>query len=75
MKRAMVLAGMIGLAACQAPGPISIPGITRPPASAEEALEAYYRTLPDEFYPRGHRKAYRCRPLISPSRACLLRRA
>lgn len=53
MKRAIVLAGLIGLAACQAPGPISIPGITRPPASAEEALEAYYRTLPDEFFPRA----------------------
>ena len=53
MKRAMVLASLIGLAACQAPGPISIPGFTRPPASADEALEAYYRTLPDDFFPRA----------------------
>ena len=53
MKRAMVLAGLIGLAACQAPGPISIPGLTRSPASADEALEAYYRTLPDDFFPRA----------------------
>ncbi|MEH6808103.1 MAG: alkaline phosphatase D family protein [Hyphomonas oceanitis] len=53
MKRAMVLAGLIGLAACQAPGPISIPGLTRSPASPEEALEAYYRTLPDNFFPRA----------------------
>ena len=53
MKRAMVLASLIGLAACQAPGPISIPGLTRSPASADEALEAYYRTLPDDFFPRA----------------------
>ncbi|KDA04479.1 alkaline phosphatase D family protein [Hyphomonas oceanitis] len=53
MKRAMVLAGLIGLAACQAPGPISIPGLTRLSASPEEALEAYYRTLPDDFFPRA----------------------
>ena len=51
MKRAAILATLIGLAACQAPGPISIPGITRAPQSADEALEAYYRTLPDDFYP------------------------
>jgi alkaline phosphatase D len=51
MKRAAALATLIGLAACQAPGPISIPGITRAPQSGEEALEAYYRTLPDDFYP------------------------
>jgi alkaline phosphatase D len=53
MKRAILLVGLLGLAACQAPGPITIPGITRAPASADEALEAYYRTLPDEFYPRA----------------------
>ncbi|MCA8897305.1 MAG: alkaline phosphatase family protein [Hyphomonas sp.] len=53
MKRAAVLATLIGLAACQAPGPITIPGITRPPQSADEALEAYYRTLPDDFYPQA----------------------
>ena len=51
MKRAAALATLIGLTACQAPGPISIPYITRAPHSADEALEAYYRTLPDDFYP------------------------
>ena len=51
MQRAAALAVLIGLAACQAPGPITIPGITRAPQSAEEALEAYYRALPDDFYP------------------------
>jgi alkaline phosphatase D len=51
MKRAALLASLIGLAACQAPGPISIPGITRAPQSAEDALEAYYRGLPDDYYP------------------------
>ncbi|MEZ5946535.1 MAG: alkaline phosphatase D family protein [Hyphomonas sp.] len=51
MKQVAALALMIGLASCQTPGPISIPGITRPPQSADEALEAYYRTLPDDFYP------------------------
>lgn len=53
MKRAIVLIGLMGLFACQSPGPISIPGITRGPSSAEEALEAYYRTLPDDFFPRA----------------------
>lgn len=51
MKRVAMLATLIGLAACQAPGPITIPGITRAPQSADEALEAYYRTLPDDFFP------------------------
>jgi alkaline phosphatase D len=51
MKRAALLASLIGLAACQAPGPISIPGITRAPQSAEDALEGYYRGLPDDYYP------------------------
>ncbi|MEZ5955291.1 MAG: alkaline phosphatase D family protein [Hyphomonas sp.] len=51
MKQVAALALMIGLASCQTPGPISIPGITRSPQSADEALEAYYRTLPDDFYP------------------------
>ena len=53
MMRAIVLIGLMGLAACQSPGPISIPGITRAPSSAEDALEAYYKTLPDDFYPRA----------------------
>ncbi|KCZ85399.1 alkaline phosphatase-like protein [Hyphomonas adhaerens MHS-3] len=53
MKRAALLISLIGLAACQAPGPISIPGITRAPQSAEEALEPYYRGLPDDYYPEA----------------------
>ena len=53
MKRIVSAVLVAGLAACQAPGPITIPGITRAPDSAEDALEAYYRTLPDEFYPRA----------------------
>ncbi len=53
MKRAIILMGLISLAACQVPRPVSIPGITRAPDSAEEALEAYYKTLPDSFYPRA----------------------
>jgi alkaline phosphatase D len=53
MKRVVSAVLVAGLAACQAPGPITIPGITRAPQSAEDALEAYYRSLPDEFYPRA----------------------
>ena len=51
MKRIVSAIVVAGLAACQAPGPITIPGITRAPQSAEDALDAYYRTLPEEFYP------------------------
>ena len=52
MKKLVGLAALIGLAACEATGPISIPLITpAAPESAEDALEAYYRTLPDAFYP------------------------
>lgn len=51
MKKLISIAAIVTLAACQAPGPISIPGLTRAPESAEQALEAYYRTLPDSFYP------------------------
>lgn len=53
MKRLISLAVLAGLAACQVPGPITIPGLTRAPQSADEALEAYYRTLPEDFYPRA----------------------
>ena len=53
MKRLVSAFAAAGLAACQAPGPITIPGITRAPDSAEDALEAYYRSLPDDFYPRA----------------------
>ena len=51
MKRIVSAIVVAGLAACQAPGPITIPGITRAPQNAEDALDAYYRTLPEEFYP------------------------
>ena len=51
MKKFLSIAVVATLAACQSTGPISIPGITRAPDSAEDALEAYYRTLPDDFYP------------------------
>jgi len=55
MKRIVSAIVVAGLAACQAPGPITIPGITRAPQSAEDALDAYYRTLPEEFYPTGEK--------------------
>lgn len=51
MKKLISIAAIVTLAACQTPGPISIPGLTRGPESADEALESYYRTLPDSFYP------------------------
>lgn len=53
MKRLIGAAALMGLTACQVAGPISIPGLTKPPQSADEALESYYRTLPDSFYPRA----------------------
>ena len=52
MKKLLGLAALIGLAACEATGPIKIPGLTpAAPESADEALEAYYRTLPEDFFP------------------------
>lgn len=53
MKRALGLVALLALAACETAVPISIPGLSRAPQSADEALESYYRTLPDEFYPRA----------------------
>ncbi|MDX1291251.1 MAG: alkaline phosphatase D family protein [Hyphomonas sp.] len=53
MKRIVSAVVLAGLAACQAPGPITIPGITRAPQSAEDALETYYRSLPDDYFPRA----------------------
>lgn len=51
MKHWVLAAASVALAACSSTSPITIPGITRAPQSAEQALEAYYRTLPDDFYP------------------------
>ncbi len=53
MKKLVSLAFLSVLAACQVPA--ELPLISAPPApkSADEALEPYYRTLPEEFYPRA----------------------
>lgn len=51
MKRALILALALTIGACQSSGPGGLPTSVRAPQSAEEALEAYYRTLPDDFYP------------------------
>lgn len=65
MKRAAALAVMVSLAACQSPTPPApapeapsgtlavLPSDLLAPASAEAALELYYRTLPEEFFPRA----------------------
>ena len=50
MKRLAFALTCMGLAACQSTG--SLPGFGVP-KSADEALESYYRTLPDSFYPRA----------------------
>ena len=70
MKRIVSAIVVAGLAACQAPGPITIPGITRAPQNAEDALDAYYRTLPEEFYPRP--PDCRCLRKTLSCRACWL---
>jgi alkaline phosphatase D len=53
MKRAILLATLLGVAACQSAAPVFFPAAPPAPTTAVEALEAYYRTLPDEFYPRA----------------------
>lgn len=54
MKRALVLASLFGLAACQSAVPISLPSLGgHAPQSAEEALEAYYKDLPPSFYAKA----------------------
>lgn len=50
MKRIALALSCLGLVACQSTGPLHGFGA---PKSPEEALEAYYRTLPDSFYPKG----------------------
>ena len=53
MKRLTSLAILSVLAACQSAPHIPLIGDVFAPKSADEALETYYRTLPDEFYPRA----------------------
>ena len=53
MKRLTSLAILSVLAACQSAPHIPLFGDVFAPKSADEALETYYRTLPDEFYPRA----------------------
>lgn len=55
MKRAAIFGLALMIGACQsslpAVAPVIPPDQARAPQSADEALEAYYRTLPDSFYP------------------------
>ena len=53
MKRLISLAILSALAACKSPSSLPLIGDVFAPNSAEEALEPYYRSLPDEFYPRA----------------------
>jgi len=56
MKRTLSLALISLLAACQSPATAPVaPGVASAPApaSAVDALEAYYRTLPEDFFPRA----------------------
>jgi len=53
MKKLTSLAILSVLAACQSPSELPLIGGVFAPKSADEALEPYYRTLPDEFYPRA----------------------
>jgi len=53
MKKITSLAILSLLAACQSPAELPLIGDVFAPKSADEALEPYYRTLPDDFYPRA----------------------
>ena len=53
MKRFTSLAILSVLAACQSAPRIPLISDVFAPKSAEEALEPYYRSLPDGFYPRA----------------------
>ncbi len=53
MKKLVSLAILSVLAGCQTPADIPLIGDAFAPKSAEEALESYYRTIPDSFYPRA----------------------
>lgn len=62
----VIPAAILALASCQTPGPAPaaviaagqvtvLPDELLSPASAEAALEFYYRTLPEDFFPRAPR--------------------
>ncbi len=53
MKKYAWLAAISVLTGCQSAGNLPLIGDVFAPKSAEEALESYYRALPDEFYPRA----------------------
>ncbi|MGE6697798.1 alkaline phosphatase D family protein [Hyphomonas sp. NPDC076900] len=61
---AVIPAAILALASCQTPAPATgipasqvalLPDELLSPASAEAALELYYRTLPEDFFPRAPR--------------------
>lgn len=53
MKRIASLAVLSLLAACQSVSDLPLIGDAFAPKSAEDALEPYYRALPDSFYPHA----------------------
>ncbi len=53
MKKLASLAVLSVLAGCQSAGNLPLIGDVFAPKSAEEALEPYYRALPDDFYPQA----------------------
>ncbi len=53
MKKIASLAVLSVLAACQSPAELPLISELSAPRSAEEALEPYYRSLPEDFYPRA----------------------
>ncbi|WP_291205321.1 alkaline phosphatase D family protein [Hyphomonas sp.] len=53
MQKLTSLAILSLLAACQSPAELPLIGDVFAPRSADEALEPYYRTLPDDFFPRA----------------------
>lgn len=53
MKKITSLAILSVLAACQSPAELPLAGGVLTPTSADEALEPYYRSLADDFYPRA----------------------
>jgi len=57
MKRLISLAILSALAGCQSAAKLPLIGDAFAPKSAEEALETYYRTLPDDFFPHAPKGA------------------
>lgn len=53
MKNITAIAALSLLAACQSPAEIPLIGDAFAPKSAEDALEPYYRSLPDDFFPHA----------------------